>query len=64
MFRFILKIILEPAKLSIINIKLNTGRMWTVYSLMMVHFGDLPAAPFLELTKKKANSWEDPAAAG
>ena len=28
---------------------------WTLYGFTRVHFGDLPAAPFLELTKKKAN---------
>jgi hypothetical protein len=27
---------------------------WKVYGFTHIHFGDLPAAPFLELTKKKA----------
>jgi hypothetical protein len=28
------------------------------YGFRRVHFGDLPAAPFLELTKKKMTRWK------
>jgi hypothetical protein len=28
---------------------------WTVFGFTHVHFGSIPAAPFLELTKKAAN---------
>ena len=33
---------------------------WIVYGFTSVHFGDFPAGPFLELTKKKANELERP----